>query len=371
MLEKGKISALQMGIIAYPMILGSNILSAPSIIGREAGRDLWISPIWASFMGFVSVYLAYRLNRIYPEETLIQYSEHILGRLLGKILGFFYLFFLLHNIGNFLRQFAEFVLGAFLPETPVIVALSGLVLLCAYAVLGGLEVIGRLAQLFVPLFIFPLLIMVVILLHDYELENLFPIFEHGIMPSVKGAVIPGLSWFTEYFMLAFLFPFITDRDKGKKWGMISVLTVTITMIVSKLMTLLLFGETLISSYLYPVFEAARYAHVLDFFEHLEAIVIVVWVAGVFLKVSIFYYALVLGTAQWFKLSDYHPIVFPIGLLIILFGIWGQPNLPEITEYYRLVSPFYKIFFLLVIPLCLLFLARIRKGNNEKMGERQK
>lgn len=363
MLEKGKISAIQMSLMAYPMILGSIVLSAPTIIGREAERDLWISPIWASSMGYVSVYLAYRLNKIYPEETIIQYSERILGRLLGKVLGFFYLFFLLHNTGNFLRQYAEVVLGVFLPETPIIVVLSSLVILCAYAVHGGLEVLGRLAQVYAPLFILPLLIMGVLLLQDFELKNIFPIFGHGIMPSVKGAIIPGLSWFTEYFIIAFLFPFITDREKGKKWGMISVLTVTLTMIVTNLMALLLFGGTLISSYLYPVFEAARYVHIGDFFEHLEAMVIVVWAAGVFIKICIFYYALALGTAQWFKLSDYHPVVFPLGFLIILFGIWGQPNLPEITEFYKLASPFYKPLFLLLIPLCLLLLARIRKGNN--------
>jgi spore germination protein KB len=363
MLEKGKISAIQMSLIAYPMILGSAMLTLPTIMGREAERDLWISPIWASSLGYVSVYLAYRLNKLYPDETIIQYSERILGRSLGKILGFFYLFFLLHNIGNFLRQYAEFVVGAFLPQTPIIVVLSCLVLLCSYAVYGGIEVIGRLAQLYAPLFILPLLIMIALLLQDYEIKNMFPIFRHGIMPSVKGAIIPGLSWFTEFFIIAFLFPFLADQEKGKKWGAISVLTVTLTMIVINLMVLFLFGGVLSSSYLYPVFDAAKYVHIGDFFEHLDGIVIVVWVAGVFIKICVFYYALVLGSAQWFKLSDYHPIVFPLGFLMILFGIWGHPNLPEIIKYYKVASPIYKPLFLLVIPLCLLLLARIRKGNN--------
>ncbi|KFN03326.1 spore gernimation protein [Bacillus clarus] len=370
MLEKGKISAIQMGLIAYPMILGTSILAVPTIMGREAERDMWISPIFASSMGFLSVYLAYRLNKLYADETLIQYSEQILGRFLGKILGFFYLFFLLENIGNFLRQYAEFTVGAFLPQTPRIVIISCLTLLCAFVVYGGIEVLGRLAQLYIPLLIVPLFIMVVLLLRDFEIQNMFPIMMHGITPSISGAMIPGLAWFTEFFVISFLLPFLTDRKKGKKWGMISVLAVTLTMVVINLTVLFLFGGMMTSSYLYPVFEAARYIRIGDFFEHLEAFIMVVWVAGIFLKISVFYYALVLGTAQWLKLSDYRPVVFPYGLLMIVFGIWAHPNIPEMTQFYKLVSPLYKPLFLIVIPLCLLFLAMIRKKHNKKKGERQ-
>jgi spore germination protein KB len=352
------------------MILGNAIYIVPTIMGREAERDMWISPIWASSMGYLSVYLAYRLNKIYSGMSFIEYIEKILGRFLGKILGFFYLLFLLQNSGNFLRQYAEFTIAAFLQNTPLVVVISCLTLLCAFAVHGGVEVLGRLAQLYNPLFIFPFLIMVVLLLSDFDPGNMLPIFRHGITPSLRGAIVPGLGWFTEFFVLSFLFPFLADREKGIKWGMISVLAVTLTMIIANLTILFLFGGPMASSYLYPVFEAARYVRVGEFFEHLEAFIIVVFVAGIFIKISVFYYALALGTAQWLKLSDYRPVVFPFGFLIILFGIWAHPNIPEMTQFYKLTSPFYKPLFLIIIPSCLLILAILRKENKQKMGERQ-
>ncbi|UOF89273.1 spore germination protein [Fodinisporobacter ferrooxydans] len=152
MLEKGKISAMQMGLMIYPTILGTAILAIPSIIGKQAERDLWISPILASSTGFLTVYIADRLNKIFPGETFIQYSEHILGRVLGKILGFFYMLFFLQTIGNILREYAEFTVGTFLPKTPLLVVIAGLTLLCAFAVRGGIEVLGRLAQIYLPVF---------------------------------------------------------------------------------------------------------------------------------------------------------------------------------------------------------------------------
>ncbi|UOF92888.1 GerAB/ArcD/ProY family transporter [Fodinisporobacter ferrooxydans] len=210
--------------------------------------------------------------------------------------------------------------------------------------------------------------MVVLLLRDFDPKNMFPVMRHGIMLSIKGAVVPGLGWFSEFFIIAFFFPLLTDQEKGKKWGMISVLSVALTMVVTNLTALFLFGGTMISSYLYPVFEASRYISIADFFEHLEAVVMVVWVAGIFIKVSVFFYVLSLGTAQWLNLSDYRVVVFPYGFLLILFGMWVTSNIQEMSRFLELVSPLHSPLFLLAIPLCLLFLAMFRKGRK---GEQQR
>ena len=58
------------------------------------------------------------------------------------------------------------------------------------AVSGGLEVLGRAAQLFFPVFVFPLLILIILVFPDFEFKNIFPILGDGIMPPLKGAIVP-------------------------------------------------------------------------------------------------------------------------------------------------------------------------------------
>ncbi|MED4990840.1 GerAB/ArcD/ProY family transporter, partial [Parageobacillus toebii] len=104
-----------------------------------------------------------------------------------------------------------------------------------------------------------------------------------------------------------------------------------------------------------------------FLEHLEAIITALWVVGVFLKISVFYYASVLGTAQWLNLSDYRPIVFPMGFFILLFAVWSAPNLMELTRFLGSSFPFYILSVQAGIPLLLLFIAKWRKRtNNQKL-----
>ncbi|XEC94703.1 endospore germination permease [Paenibacillus tarimensis] len=359
MLEKGKISALQMGIMMYPTVIATALLLVPAITTHHAGRDMWISPLWASLVGFLTVYFAGQLNKLYPNDTIIQYSSRIVGVIPGKIIGLLLLFFYLHVNGVIIREYGEFVVGAFLTRTPLIAVAGIMTLACAMAVRGGVEVLGRLGQMSVPVILLLLLFILVLLLGDLEIKNMFPVMEKGWMPSFKGAVTP-MGWFSEFVLMSFLLPYLKDRKKGLKWGMISVAAVMSTMLLSNLAVLFVLGE-ITGSLTYPVMSVVRYISIADFLEHLEALVMAIWVVGAFIKISVFYYILALGTAQWLNLSDYRPLVFPLGILLVLFAIWSAPNLPELAHFLGTSSAFYLMSVQTVLPLLLLIVASLRKG----------
>src|SRR6476620_12248194 len=130
-MEKGKISALQMAFMMYPTIIATAILSVPSVIAKYAKNDLWLSPILASIVGYVTVYLAYKLHQLYPKQTVIQFSEQIIGRFLGKIFGFIFLFIYIQATGHVIRGYAEFIVDSFLANTPISVIMASMLFLCA------------------------------------------------------------------------------------------------------------------------------------------------------------------------------------------------------------------------------------------------
>ncbi|MFC4767945.1 GerAB/ArcD/ProY family transporter [Effusibacillus consociatus] len=369
MLEKGKISALQMGIMMYPTIMATAILFVPAITMEHAKRDMWMSPIWASLVGFLTVYIAFQLNNLYPKQTIIQYTAHILGVIPGKAIGFIFLFFYLHVTGAILREYTEFVVSAFLSRTPMIVVLGSMTLACAFAVRAGVEVLGRLAEMIVPILILLLLSVILLLLPDFRTKHMFPIMENGIMPSIRGALTPQ-AWFTEFILMSFLLPFLTDREKGMKWGMISVFGVMLTLFLTNITVLLVFGGGA-ARMVYPVMAATRYISIADFLEHLETIVMAIWVAGAFVKICVFYYSLALGTAQWLNLSNYRPVVFPLGILLVQFAIWTASNESELAYFLATSGSLYLTAVQLVIPLFVLLVAYIRKrdGNNKEEHRR--
>lgn len=365
MLEKGKISSYEMGLMMHPTIISTAILIVPSVTGKIAGKDVWLSPIWASIAGFIAIFLAVALNKQYPNKTIVEYSEDILGRFLGKVVGIFIPIFYLHINGVILREYIEFVAGNFLLETPILVIGGGMAFLCAMTVRAGLEVMARTTLVFGPSVFIILLLVGLLLLPDLDAKNMFPVMSNGIMSSIKGAYQP-LSWFSEFFLITFILPFLSDKDKALKWGSISVLLVMFMMSITNLFALLLFGD-ITSSFMYPVMSAAEYVSIGEFIEHIESLVMALWVIGVFIKVSVFHYATVLGLAQCFRLQDYRPLSLPLGLILVGFSIWSISSLQELTDLFPIIST-HLIVVQIFLPLVLLIISFIRqKRRKEKNG----
>ena len=136
----------------------------------------------------------------------------------------------------------------------------------------------------------------------------------------------------------FFLPFLVDRKKGMKYGMMTVFAVMMTLVVVNLIVLFVLGPTT-ATRVYPLMNVARYISIADFFEHLESIVMAIWIVGAFVKISVFYYVSALGTAQWLNLSDYRPVVWPLGILIVAFGFWSLPSSTEYTSFLTKVFPF--------------------------------
>ncbi|MDF2962298.1 MAG: spore germination family protein [Paenibacillus sp.] len=362
MIEKGRISAFQMAFMIYIVIVATADLTQPASTYKFAGRDMWISIILSSLIGLLTVFIICRLGKYYPKKSIIQFSGQIVGRVAGKVISFYLLFYYLYITAIITRQYAEFIVSSFFIDTPLIVVIAGMILVCAYAVYCGLEVLGRASQIIVPVTIIFWLLLVILLIKDMHPKNMFPIMEEGFAPPLIGAVIPS-SWFAHPFLITFLLPHITDQNKAMKWGIISVCFSMFILAVLNLTALLIFGSVT-GSLTFPVMNAVRYISVAEFLEHLESILMAIWVAGAFLKISVCYYVFVLGFAQWTNLPNYRALVLPFGLIITVFTIWIFPGVAEMSQYFTTIAPFYDLSSKLLIPILLLIIAIAVKKRRE-------
>ncbi|MBA2940608.1 endospore germination permease [Paenibacillus sp. CGMCC 1.16610] len=360
MIEKGRISPLQLAIIMHPTVLATATLSVPSITMKTAGIDMWMTPILSAMVGLLSVIVMYRLYIKYPELTFIQYTEAILGVYAGKALSGFFLVSFIFTNGLVLREYGEFVIGNFLHETPMALVIFCMVAVCAYVLYEGIEVLARVSQILIPSAVLIIFIMLILMIPDLHPKEMFPILGDGPLPLLVGSLVPS-SWFTQFFMLSFLYPFLNKKRHVLQWSFLSVGIVMITLLTINLTILLMFGSLTVQ-FNYAFLIAVRYISISDFLEHIEALVMTIWIIGMFIKVSLIYYATVLGTAQCLGLSDYRPLIVPVGFLILLLSFWVSPNFQELMHAIGTNIPFLALITQLGVPSMLLLAASFRKGQ---------
>lgn len=361
--DKGKISASQLAIMIFPTIMATAILSVPSLTMHYAGHDMWLSPIWGSVVGVAAIGISLGLNSLYPGKTIIEVSSQLLGWLPGKLFGLVFLFFWPHLIGLIIRVYGEFISSNALPETPLFVIMGTMTAVCALNVRLGIEVVGRTSQIFVTLLAFLLCLIFVLLIGELSPEELLPFMEKGLLPTLKGAVSPA-AWFSEYIVLAFLLPFVHNRKNVTPIMLSSLVITTIAMVATNLFCLFLLGD-LTDSFAYPVMIAARYITIADFLQHIEAIVIAIWIFGIFVKISVFLYIFIITAAQWLGLKSYKPLVFPLSYLCMVFTYWLVSDRPGASSLVSTSANVYTLVILLALPAALYLIALLKKMWSRK------
>ncbi|MHA7964306.1 GerAB/ArcD/ProY family transporter [Paenibacillus sp. CAU 1782] len=361
--DKGKISATQLAIMIFPAILATAILSVPSLTMQFAGHDMWLSPIWGSIVGLATLGVSLGLHSLYPGKTIMQSSLQIAGWLPGKLIGFAFLIFLPHLIGLVIRVYGEFIASNALPETPLFVIMGTMTAVCALNVRLGIEVVGRTSQVFVSLLVILLVLIFVLLIGELNPAELLPFMENGLMPTFKGAVAPA-AWFSEYIVLAFLLPFVNTKKNVTRIMLISLFITTAALVCSNLFCLFLLGD-LTNSFAYPVMIAARYITIADFLQHIEAIVIAIWIFGIFVKISVFLYIFATATAQWLGLRDYKPVVFPLSYLCMVYTYWIVSDRPGASNLVGTSANLYTLLFLTALPTALYIVALLKKMRGRR------
>jgi len=139
-----------------------------------------------------------------------------------------------------------------------------------------------------------------------------------------------------------------------------------TLAVVTVMTTAVMGS-LTEHLTFPFFSLARYISVARFLERVDALIMVMWVAGVTVKVAAFYYAAALGAGQLFGLKDYRPVVLPLGVILAAWSHSMFENTRELVVWLSTIWPPYAYTFELVIPSLLLLVAVLRKKGGTEHG----
>jgi len=201
MLEKGKITYRQLIQIMFISRVIIFITYFPAINSPPENQDIWLSEVLSYPIILLFSIPVYLLWKKFPNQTIIQYSQTILGRA-GKIIGIVYVWFFMHLCALTLCQFCGFLTTAIMPETPLLFFAISLVLFTAYAVRKGIEVMGRMSEIIAPVIIIAALTIVVFLIKDMKLENLTPVMESGFFPVLHGAFTTSSRTFKYNFHIA-------------------------------------------------------------------------------------------------------------------------------------------------------------------------
>jgi spore germination protein KB len=181
-------------------------------IAGEAKNDAWISGLLGLAMSVPVILLYSRIVSLFPGKDIFEILGLVLGKVAGSFVSILYIWYALHLGALVIRNFGEFMNVMALPETPILVPMLCIGLVCVCAVSAGVEVMGRLSSYFFPVILVILLLVQILGIPKLELHFLKPMLGSGINTVLQS----GFSTFAFPFAETVLFIGVFFSLKSRK-----------------------------------------------------------------------------------------------------------------------------------------------------------
>lgn len=330
--EHGSITPYQMTAIAVGSIIGVGVLAFPRLLVEQAGTA---APL-AALLGAIPPALAWlawvKVGKRFPQQTPAEYIFTLTGRIIGWPYAFLGMIFVLTLTGLTVREFGAVVKTSVLPNTPIEVSISLLLLATAYFIRYDVQVFARVYEIFLPLMLAPLTLIGFLSLKNARFTYLQP-FTTTWLGLLKGIAMASVGYIA-FLIGPFLLPSMNRPKEAVKSGLWGIGLSLFVYMLAVTASLAVFGPEEMRHIIWPTFELVKTTTVPGFIlERLESAFLGIWVAAVFTTVSATYYALVVTITQLFRLGDHK--VFVIPLIPIIYMIAMAPA--SIHSLYRIVT----------------------------------
>lgn len=360
-LETGKISDSQLRFLIIGFIMGSLLIFSPltSIVRQNS----WLVLFAGLGISLIFALLIVSLAQKFPGQTLVQFNDIIYGPYIGKVISLFYILYFFHLSSLNLRDFGELYPSTLMTETPMFIFL---ILIAAAAVVvtrNGIETLCRTAAILVVGVILVFLIDFALLLGKTNLANLLPFFNIPVMKLIQGIHVALSVSFGETIVFLMILPY-SYNIKRVRLSFCGALIVGGTIVaMATFRDAAVLGNTeLIETY--TSFQAVRLINIGEFLTRLEILTVNVQLAIGFIKIAVLFYATVLGISQLLRMRSYLPLVFPIGVMVVVISFSQYDFYPRAFDFVTKISPFYEFPFQFLLPLISLIIIKIR-GISQK------
>ena len=355
--EEIRISSRQAILLVLYVHISTTVNFIPSSLLAFLTQDVWISIIPGAILAIMFAYYPIAdLGMRFPGQSLVQLSEKLLGKVLGKLFGFIivYSLFIYHCWS--LREFGELMV-AVTPEVPMWVYIVVLSLTTSYAVKSGLEVIGRCGEWLFPIGLLSLMLIGILNITNVELANLLPIVESKLS-AMFGASLRNMDWIaTSSLVFGLILPSVNKPKDLKKITIIGIGLGCVMLVSFSILNIAIFGPELVKINNFQMLTLAEYAKITDVFQRFEVFIIVMWVTWIFMRATICSYTAVLSLCHLLHFKDYRFLVFPETMLAIAYSIYIYDSFQEMSNLYTL--DLYYLFYTAAIPCFLWIICVIR------------
>lgn len=334
--------------ISQSMFLGIGLTQ----ILNSAENSSPFSVILGFFLGFLILYLFFKLFNYEKDLSIFEKFEKIFGKGLGNIINFLLLVLFLFYFIYILWSTEIYIQNKYLDKTPSFLILLLFLIPIVYSVNKDIKTIAKLSLIIFIITIIEIFLSVFGLTSILDINNLKPFFNKSFITILKNALC-FISYFLTPIFLMLTVPKnkIEDSKNLDKSIIIFYIFGAVNFFFIFIFIIGVFGIDLAKLFYYPEFTLVKKINYFNFIEHVENILSTQWLFSLFMSA-------VMSLLFFKKYLEYKKVNNKILYYLVIFiSLIISTNLFKNTTIgYHAVKNLYKLIY--SIPLLLLTIVSI-------------
>ena len=349
------------------------VVLAPTV--KTAHRDAWLSTLLATAASALMTYVVVRVSRRYPDLTLIDYAQVILGTWLGRLVALLMVLQWTVVNGVIIRQTIDVIITSTYHRTPIWVFAVTITALAIYALYQrGLQSLSRITLILGPIVLVALAGTIVVNISSIQFERLLPVYASTGPTTILAGALPSFGFLAQAVLVGMFAPMIEHPQRMGRYvvgGVVvsgGVLTMAVVMVVG------MFGPDLPARMWNPFLDGIRYISIAELLEKLDAVIVLAWFMSAFVRITVFLYVSAYGWARLLHIKNWRTLLWVIGTFDMVLALWPHNIISTFITYVQVVhEPFAMPIVLVAAPLLLWIVSTIRDwlGRDERRDKRQR
>lgn len=362
------LSSRQIILLILGLSISGGILVLPGRVARVFGTSGWVLAPAAGLLFILAAWITARLGRMFPNQTVVEFSRLLLGRPLGFLTSLVIILFFLLYIPVEIRILQELVNISILRRAPSWFVSGAFLLVLAYSTNTDFETLTQVNEILIEITIIVGLLVAFLGWRFFDPFHLRPVFSGGEINLSKFWEEAGmLLAFTGYPLLLMIFPF---ARRPRAVPRAAVFAVTLLVLINAFFIITVygvFGRNEVTGQAWSGLELAKAVNFeVVILERLDMILIISWISAIFTTCFLAYYFAIFGLRRLFNLRSHSflvwglaPVIYYLSTMLTNYFAWNR-WLSYLSVLAVLVG--------MILPLFLLLMAWLRRWLDSSGGE---
>lgn len=335
---------------------------APLLKTEYANQDIWIIVLLSVPYTILFCFPLLYLSNKFSGMNLLEYTEKIMGKFIGRILAVVYGILFLLCLIFFTSVFVEILNSALYPNTPPWVNLSILIVTVLYIVSKGLINMARLSEIIFPILLFTFIMLLLLGFEVYDFDFFLPILKDSTFKQLNLGAMYNSVLNIDTLILVMIASNLEKKKDIYKIFVHSLIYTTFVIILSTVAIQATLGVAYTKHVSFPFYNFTRLIRIGDTIGF-DLLYIIIWMIGVIYRISGYFYTTTAAFGKIFNIRNQRSYI-PILIIVTTAALYIQSKKTIVTE--RRISQLFIIIVgvtgILAIPLILLITYLFRRKS---------